>query len=56
MEKESTLYHLMGIRMNGIINRVTSSDGEYLEIIRNSDEYSDRLDSLNLPRRSTAAD
>lgn len=50
MGKESTLYQLMGIRMNGIMNRVTNSDSKYQEIIRTSDEYSGKLDNLNLPK------
>ena len=45
MEKESALYQLMGVRMNGI----TNSDGEYQEIIRKSDEYSGRLEEMELP-------
>lgn len=35
----------MGIRMNGI----TNSDGQYQEIIQKSDEYSSRLEELDLP-------
>ena len=49
MEKESALYQLMGIRMNGVMNGLTNSDGEYQEIIRKSDIYSDRLDEMELP-------
>ncbi len=49
MAKESALYQLMGIRMNGIMNDITNSDGEYQEIIRKSDEYSDRLERIGLP-------
>ena len=29
METESALYQLMGVRMNGIMNSITNSDGEY---------------------------
>lgn len=49
METESALYQLMGIRMNGIMNSITNSDGQYQEIIRRSDEYSGRLEELDLP-------
>ena len=49
METESALYQLMGIRMNGVMNGITNSDGEYLEIIRKSDEYSGKLEELELP-------
>lgn len=49
METESALYQLMGIRMNGIMNDIANSDGEYQETIRKSDEYSDRLERIGLP-------
>ena len=42
MKKESALHQLMDIRMNGIINRVTSRNGKYQKIIRKSDKYSIR--------------
>ncbi len=45
MEKESAMYQLMGIRMNGI----TNGNEEYQKIIRKSDEYSSRLEELVLP-------
>lgn len=50
MEKESALYQLMGVRMNGIMNDITNSDGEYQEIIRKSDVYSGRLERMELPK------
>jgi len=49
MEKESALYQLMGVRMNGVMNGITNSAGEYQEIIRKSDEYSSKLEELELP-------
>ena len=49
MGKDFSLYQLMGIRMNGIMNDITYSDGEYQEIARKSDEYSDRLERIRLP-------
>ena len=49
METESALYQLMGVRMNGVMNDITNSDGQYQEIIRRSDVYSDRLDQMELP-------
>ena len=49
MTKENTLYQLMGVRMNGVMNDITNSDGQYQEIIRKSDVYSDRLDRMELP-------
>lgn len=49
MEKESALYQLVGVRMNGVMSSITNSDGEYQEIIRRSDIYSDRLEEPELP-------
>ncbi len=49
MEKDSALYQLMVVRMNGIMNDITNSDGEYQEIVRKSDEYSGRLERIGLP-------
>ena len=49
MEAESALYQLMGIRMNGVMNGITNSDGQYQEIIRRSGAYSDRLEEMELP-------
>ena len=34
----------MDTRMNGIMNGIVSSDGEYQAIIRKSDEYSDGME------------
>ena len=48
METESALYQLMGVRMNGVMNGITNSDGQYQEIIRRSDVYSDRLEEMEL--------
>ena len=33
METESALYQLIGIRINGVMNGITSSDGQYQEIV-----------------------
>ncbi len=49
MEKDSALYQLMDTRMNGIMNDIVNSDGEYQEILRRSDEYSGRLEKIGLP-------
>ena len=50
MEKESALYQLMDTRMNGIMNCIVSSDGEYQAIIRKSDEYLGKLDEMELTK------
>ncbi len=49
MEKDSALYQLMDTRMNGVMNDIVSSDGEYQEILRRSDEYSGKLEKIGLP-------
>lgn len=50
MGKESALYQLMDVRMNGVMNGIISSDGEYQQIVRKSDEYSSKLEKLELPK------
>ena len=52
MAKESALCQLMKVRMNGVMNSITNSDGEYQEIIRRSDVYSDRLERMELPEEA----
>lgn len=49
MEKDSALYQLMGIRMNGVMNGITYGDGKYQAILRRSDEYSGKLERMGLP-------
>ena len=49
MDKQSTLYQLMGMRMNGIMNGITQRDEDYQALLRAVDEYSDKLDALHLP-------
>ncbi|WP_304976368.1 hypothetical protein [uncultured Ligilactobacillus sp.] len=50
MEKNSALYQLMIVRMNGVMNGIVSGDEEYQAISRKSDEYSGQLDGMKLPR------
>ena len=50
MEKDSTLYQLMDTRMNGVMNGIVSSDGEYQAILRKSDVYSGELDRMDLSK------
>lgn len=52
MGLEPALYQLMGIRMNSVMNGITNRDGEYQAIIRKSDEYSDKLDKMNLSKEA----
>lgn len=49
MDKDSVLRQLMGLRMNGVMNRIVEADADYQEIVRKSGEYADRLDALELP-------
>ena len=50
MEKDSALYQLMDTRMNGVMNGIVSSDGEYQAILRKSDVYSGELERMELPK------
>ena len=34
MDKQSTLYQLMGMRMNGIMNRITKQDEDYHALLQ----------------------
>lgn len=49
MDKNSALYQLMDIRVNGIMDEITRTDEEYQAIIQKADEYSGKLETLNLP-------
>lgn len=49
MDKQSTLYQLMGMRMNGIMNGITQRDEDYQALLQAVDEYSNKLDALHLP-------
>lgn len=49
-KRDSALYQLMNIRMNGVINDIVSSDEEYQAILWRSDEYANKLDRIELPK------
>ena len=49
MDKNSTLYQLMGMRMNGIMNGITEQDEDYQALLQEVDKYSDSLEALQLP-------
>lgn len=49
MDKKSTLYQLMSMRMNGIMNGITEQDEDYQALLQVVDEYSGRLEALHLP-------
>lgn len=48
MDKQSTLYQLMGMRMNGVMNGITQRDEDYQALLRAVDEYSDKLEAMHL--------
>ncbi|MBD5496081.1 MAG: hypothetical protein HDR12_17365 [Lachnospiraceae bacterium] len=47
MDKKSTLYQLMGMRMNGIMNRITEQDEDYQALLQEVDKYSGSLEALH---------
>ncbi len=52
MGMEPALYQLMDIRMNSVMNGITNRDGEYQAFIRKSNEYSDKLDKMDLSKEA----
>lgn len=52
MDKDSVLYLLMDMRVNGILDRILEKDEEYQGIARKSGEYLDRLETMELPQEA----
>ena len=52
MDKDSVLYQLMDMRVNGILDRILEKDEEYQEIARKSGEYLERLEAMDLPKEA----
>ena len=52
MNKQSPLFQLMDLRMNGIMNELTAQDEDYQSLIQRADECTDKLESLNLPEET----
>ena len=52
MDKDSALYLLMDMRVNGILDRILERDEEYQEIVRKTSEYLDRLEAMELPQEA----
>ena len=52
MDKNSTLYQLMGMRMNGIMNGITEQDEDYKALLQEVDKCSGSLESLHLPEET----
>ena len=52
MDKDSVLYLLMDMRVNGILDRILERDEEYQKIAQKSGEYLDRLENMELPKEA----
>ena len=52
MDKDSVLYQLMDLRVNTTMNSIVGADEDYQEILRRSDEYSGRLETMGLPKET----
>ena len=52
MDKDSVLYLLMDMRVNGVLDRILEKDEEYLKIARKSGEYLERLEAMELPKEA----
>ena len=52
MDNDSVLYLLMDMRVNGILDRILERDEEYQEIARQSGDYLDRLEAMDLPQEA----
>lgn len=52
MDKDSVLYQLMDMRVNGILDRVLEKDEEYQEIAKKFGKYLDRLEAMELPKEA----
>ena len=52
MDKDSVLYQLMDLRVNTIMNSIVGADEDYQDILRRSDEYSGRLETMGLPKEA----
>lgn len=52
MDKDSVMYQLMDLRVNTTMNSIVGADEDYQEILRRSDEYSGRLDAMELPKET----
>lgn len=50
MDKDSVMYQLMDLRVNGVLDIILKTDMDYQEIKRKSDVYSDQLDAMELSR------
>lgn len=49
MDKQSTLYQLMSIRMNGVMNGITEQDKDYQALLLEVDKHAGKLECLHLP-------
>ena len=52
MDKQFTLYQLMGMHMNGVMNGITEQDEDYQALLQEADKYPGSLESLHLPEET----
>ncbi|MCM1543545.1 MAG: hypothetical protein NC121_20150 [Blautia sp.] len=52
MDKDSVMYLLMDMRVNGVLDRILEKDEEYQGIAKKSGEYLDRLEEMDLPHEA----
>ncbi len=52
MDKNSLLYQLMAMRMNGILNEVAEQDEDYQAALSAVDPYADQLKAMQLPKET----
>jgi|GEM_PF-1093095 len=52
MDKNSLLYQLMAMRMNGILNEVAEQDEDYQAALSAVDPYADQLKAMHLPKET----
>ena len=50
MDKNSALYQLMEVRMDGIMDKIVEEDALYQETNKRSDECYNKLDSMHLSK------
>ncbi len=52
MNKNSALYQLMCLRMNGIMNSISNQDEEYQALLSEIDRHAARLEAIQLPKET----
>lgn len=52
MEGNTVLHQLMSVRMESNMNGITKNDAFYQETKQRAEDYSDKLDALQLPKET----